>query len=82
MMKNNELIDIIKAVLCEAAQREIDVDSKTSLLDARVIDSLTVLALVSGLEERFDIEFEDDDLDVDNFETIDTIAAMLTNRYL
>lgn len=50
------------------------------LLDNQVIDSLGIFKIVSYLEDRFNIEIDDDDLLPDNFETIDSIAALVGSK--
>ena len=51
-----------------------------SLLETGVLDSVSVLQLVSLLEERFGIAISEDELMPDNFETIDAIDAFLQRR--
>lgn len=44
------------------------------------VNSLVALQLVQFLEKEFGIEVEDDDLDLDNFRSIDRIDAFLTRK--
>ena len=46
-----------------------------SLIDAGLIDSTGILELVAFLEERFRIEIADADLVLENFDSINRIAA-------
>lgn len=52
----------------------------TSLLDAGTLDSISILELVNALEDRFDIEFEEDDLTLENFATLETIERIVATR--
>ena len=44
------------------------------------IDSLSILVLVSELEGAFSVEFDDEDLVMDNFETLESIEALVRER--
>ena len=57
-----------------------DVGNADSLLETGVLDSVSVLQLVSLLEEQFGIAISEDELMPDNFETIDAIDAFLQRR--
>ena len=45
-----------------------------------VLDSIATLALVSFIEERFGIEVEAHETDVDNFDRIDDIVAFVERK--
>lgn len=49
----------------------------TPLIDGRILDSLATLKLVSFLEERFGIQIEAYEADVDHFNTVETIARLV-----
>lgn len=44
------------------------------------LDSIDALTLVTALENRFDIEVGDDDLTVDLFKTVGTLAAYVARK--
>lgn len=48
-----------------------------NLIEMGVIDSLSILSLVSYLEKEFGIKIDDMDLMPDNFETIESICALV-----
>ena len=50
------------------------------LRSSGVLDSLATLALISFLEERFGIEVEAHETDVDNFDRIRDIAAFVERK--
>ncbi len=56
------------------------VDSRTLLLEERVIDSMGVMELIAFIESNFGIEFTDDDLTVDNFGTIGAIISLINRK--
>lgn len=54
-----------------------DYRSRTDLVDARVLDSLTILALVSELEEAFDIAIPAVEIVAENFNSLEGMWAMV-----
>ena len=54
-----------------------DYRSRTDLVDARVLDSLTILALVSELEEAFDIAIPAVEIVAENFNALEGMGAMV-----
>ncbi len=48
------------------------------LLSSGLLDSLAIVKLLSYLEDEFDVEIDDADFDPENFETIKSIAALIT----
>ena len=51
-----------------------------SLLGAGIIDSTGVLELIGYLEEKFQLQFGDDELIAENFDTILKITAFLQKK--
>lgn len=54
-----------------------DYRTRTDLVDARVLDSLTILALVSELEETFDIAIPAVEIVAENFNSLEGMWAMV-----
>ena len=50
------------------------------LIESGLLDSLGLVELLLELERRFGVTFEVDDLDMENFRTLDRIAAFVTGR--
>jgi acyl carrier protein len=56
-------------------------DSSTPLLGRGIgLDSVETLTLVAGIEREFDIEIEDDDLTVELFNSIGTLAEYVSQK--
>jgi acyl carrier protein len=71
----------IRAFLKEELARELgQVDNGQSLLEAGILDSLGVLALVSFIERRYGIGISEDELLPENFDSIEAIATFVTRR--
>ena len=48
-----------------------------SLIDSGIIDSFGIMALMGFLEEKFSVEMSGNDLLPENFDSINTLAAMV-----
>ena len=70
----------VVTLLGDAAERAADLGDDESLLESGLVDSLNILGLVNGLEDHFDLEFDDEDLQIENFETIGKIMSLLEER--
>jgi acyl carrier protein len=51
-----------------------------SLLDSGLIDSLSLLKLVTYLEERLHLKIQDGDLIPENFDTLNAIVSLVEKR--
>ena len=56
-----------------------DFEGSTTLIDDRVIDSLTMVALVAELEDEYDVEVPPVEIVADNFNSAEDIKV-LVNR--
>ena len=50
------------------------------LIESGVLTSLQTVELVMFMEDRFGISVEDDELDEENFESIKSIAGLVTSK--
>jgi acyl carrier protein len=64
-----------------AAGRGIEsVAHDRDLLADGIIDSLGITELIAFLEEKYAIKVDDDDIDAENFRSIDGIAAFVDRK--
>ena len=64
-----------------AAGRGIDsLPHDSDLLAQEVIDSMGIMELISFLEGKYGVKIDDDDIDVENFRSIDSIAAFVERK--
>ena len=64
-----------------AEQLSIDVPSpQTDLIDSGVLDSLKFVDLILHMEQKFGVRAASTDLDVDNFRSIQKIAAFVSRQ--
>jgi len=50
------------------------------LISSRLIDSIVALKLVNHLEEKFNIEFEAHEVDQENLDSVERIAAFVQTK--
>ena len=54
--------------------------TETDLLGSGLLDSLGLVELLALLEQQFDVEISLDELELDHFRTVRSIAAFITSR--
>ena len=75
-MKENitsQLIEIIKGIL----ELDGDIAEDANLVEDLGIDSVIILQLIANIETVFDVIFDDEDLLVDKFETVASLAQYI-----
>ncbi len=50
------------------------------IFQSGMVDSMFAMQLVMFLEKEFAVAISDDDLDIDNFRTIDAMTALVTRK--
>ncbi len=55
----------------------VDFEGSTTLIDDRVIDSLTMVALVAELEDEYDVEVPPVEIVADNFNSIEAMEMLV-----
>lgn len=78
------VIDGVKRVLQEALQlgdRVNSFDESTALFGSiPEFDSMAVVTVITGLEEQFDIEVDDDDISAEIFETLGSLTRFVEEK--
>lgn len=59
---------------------ELELKPETNLIEAGVIDSMSLLRLIAFLEERFQIEVPDEAVLPDNFRSLNAIERFLMQK--
>lgn len=81
---DDELLEEVKSILDETLQmggRGIDLEADSCLLGCLPeLDSMAVVALVSGLEERFGFIVNDDELVEENFATVASLTQFVAKK--
>lgn len=82
-----EVEEKIKAILISELEIKPGIlatsNSSTPLLGRGIgLDSVETLSLVAGIEKEFDIQIDDDDLKVDLFKNIGTLAEYVLKKLI
>lgn len=75
----------VKNVLTTYLNETLDVKVENlehgyQLLENGLIDSLTIVQLISFLEEKFNIDLVDSDFDISNFNTIESMVSFVEGK--
>ena len=80
-MKKEEKKRMIKDYIVESSLTEGDlVKDETLIFDTGLLDSMGLLFLIEFLNENFEIEVSDEELNPKNFESINSIVSFVENK--
>ncbi len=68
----DELLEIL-----EDLDPDIDFEHETRLIDDKILNSFSIIALVSNISEEFDIEISPAYLVAENFNSVDAMWKMI-----
>jgi len=57
-----------------------DIGDDASLISDLNLDSIQMLALITGLESEFDIMLDDEDLDLENLSSVNRLAEFVQKK--
>ena len=77
LLKERRTMDEIIEIL-ESLKPGVDYETADNLIDSRVLDSLTILALVPELEDAFDVTIPAVEIVPANFNSAQAIDALVT----
>ena len=65
-------------IILEEINETADFTTATKLIDQGILDSMAILALVSEIENEFDVEISPIDLIPENFNSMAAMMALIT----
>lgn len=82
-MANSISRERLKEILLKfnAFPRDQELGTKDNLFDLGILDSFSVLELITTLEEDLEIVFDFKDVKPENLQTIDDIISLLNTKY-
>ncbi|MBR0353441.1 MAG: acyl carrier protein [Oscillospiraceae bacterium] len=66
--------------LLEDAVPSVDFSASDRMMDDGLLDSLTIVQIIGELSMEYDVEFSFEDLVPDNFNSIDSIVALVERK--
>ena len=68
----NEVLAILKDI-----RPDVDFEKEKALIDDGILDSFDIVSIVGELSDAFDIEIPAEEIDPENFNTLEAITAMV-----
>ncbi|WP_320664430.1 phosphopantetheine-binding protein [Prochlorococcus sp. MIT 1223] len=68
----------INEIICSVARIE-KIENDQPLISSSILDSFSILILISKLELKFNITIALEDIDISNIDTVDKIYDLLTS---
>ena len=60
---------------------DIELSDDISLIESGLLDSLSIVYVVQGLQDHFEIDLDFADVTLENFDSIDVIALFVSERH-
>lgn len=71
--------DKVLAILTEI-RPEVDFETETAMIDDGILESFDVISIVTTLMDEFDILIDADDIEPENFNSLDAIVELVASR--
>jgi acyl carrier protein len=79
MVSSTTIHETITKLLSERVHVEVPAVD-TDLMESGLLDSLTLVELMAGLEEEFGFSISFDEIELDNFRSVNRIADYVSDR--
>lgn len=63
--------------ILKAVRKDVDFEKETALIDDSILDSFDIISIVSDLNDEFDIDITADELEPENFNSLDAIVELV-----
>jgi len=73
----------LKKYIVTEIMHELDpsvLDNETALIEEGVIDSMSLIELVHFIEKHFLVTISEDELDIDNFKTVNALSDFIKKK--
>jgi acyl carrier protein len=77
-MEKSEII--LTYIRDELLDDDEEINDDTSLFDARVLDSIQLLSLISFLEASFQLKISTSEVNLDNLDSVEKMLVFLENK--
>jgi len=59
---------------------EKDFDENTNLIERGIVDSMSLVRLISFIEENYEMQVQDEDIVPENFSSLNKISSFISER--
>ena len=63
--------------ILKPTRMDVDFENETLLIDDGILDSFDIIQIVSDLNEEFDIDITADELEPENFNSLEAIVSLV-----
>lgn len=75
------MYDLIKQFISTISyDKGVNIEDGTDLFETAILDSMSIISLLTLLQEKTGLTFSPDDLQVENFKSIDSIVAWIERK--
>lgn len=67
-----KLLEVLKSI-----RDDVDFENEQKLVDDGILDSFDIVAIVGELCEEFDVTFTAEDIEPENFNTVEAMMALI-----
>lgn len=67
-----QLLELLKGV-----RPDVDFENETELIDGGILDSFDVVAIISEIDDQFDVQIRINELDPENFNSAESIWNLI-----
>ena len=67
-----KLLEVLKAI-----RDDVDFEKEEKLVDDGILDSFDIVAIVGELSEEFDVTFTAEDIEPENFNTVEAMMQLI-----
>ncbi|ALG66848.1 acyl carrier protein [Beggiatoa leptomitoformis] len=83
-MENEKIIEQLREIIANRLDVNLrleEVDAQISLFEGGLgLDSIAIMEFISLIEDGFGIKFGEDELNMDYFKNLDTVAQFVSNK--
>ena len=63
--------------ILKGVRKDVDFEKEAALIDDSILDSFDIISIVSDLNDEFGVDITADELEPENFNTLDAIVALV-----
>lgn len=81
MLVQPSLVERVRTLVRDVVSVEVPSD-ETDLIESGLIDSLTLITMIAEIEQEFQVQLALEDLDVEQFRTVQRMAQFVSEALL